>query len=268
VTSVAMEATGVYWIPVYDILEARGIEVLLVNARHLKHVPGRQSDVSDCEWLRDLHSVGLLRGSFRPTEGIVALRAYMRHRQSLVESAGTYLQRMQKALVQMNLQLPLVVSAITGVTGLKILRDIVAGHRDPRHLARHRDYRCRASPTELVAALTGHYRPEHVFVLQQNLELFDACQVQLAACDRALEAQVQVLTASRAIPPTPLPAPRVPRRRVDNDPAFEIRTPLHHLTGGVDLTQIGGIGPYTALKLIAEIGTDMHRWATETHFTS
>ena len=268
VTSVAMEATGVYWIPIYEILEARGLEVLLVNARHIKHVPGRKSDVADCEWLRDLHSVGLLRGSFRPTEGIVALRAYMRHRQTLVESAGTYVQRMQKALVQMNVQLPLVVSDITGVTGLKILRDIVAGRHDPAHLASHRDYRCRASQAEIIAALTGHYRPEHLFVLQQNLELFDTCQTQLAACDRALEAQVQILTASQAAPATPLPPPRVHRRIVDNDPHFEIRTPLHQLTGGVDLTQIDGIGPYTALKLIAEIGTDMHRWATAKHFTS
>lgn len=268
VTSVAMEATGVYWIPIYEILEARGLEVLLVNARHIKHVPGRKSDVSDCEWLRDLHSVGLLRGSFRPTEGIVALRAYMRHRQTLVESAGTYVQRMQKALVQMNVQLPLVVSDITGVTGLKILRDIVAGRHDPAHLASHRDYRCRASQTELIAALTGHYRREHLFVLQQNLELFDTCQRQLAACDRALEAQVQILIATQDVPAPPLPAPRVHRRIIDNDPQFEIRTPLHQLTGGVDLTQIDGIGPYTALKLIAEIGTDMHRWATEKHFTS
>ena len=197
VTSVAMEATGVYWIPIYEIVEARGIEVLLVNARHIKNVPGRKSDVSDCEWLRELHSVGLLRGSFRPSEGIVALRAYVRHRQSLVESAGTYVQRMQKALVQMNLQLPLVVSDITGVTGLKILRDIVAGQHNPQHLAKHRDYRCRASQAEIEAALTGHYRPEHLFVLRQNLELFDACQTQLSACDRAIEAHVQVLTASR-----------------------------------------------------------------------
>ena len=252
VTSVAMDATGVYWIPIYEILEARGLEVLLVNARHIKHVPGRKSDVSDCEWLRDLHSVGLLRGSFRPTEGIVALRAYMRHRQTLVESV----------------QLPLVVSDITGVTGLKILRDIVAGRHDPEHLASHRDYRCRASRAEILAALTGHYRPEHLFVLQQNLELFDTCQIQLAACDRALEAQVQILTATHEPPATPLPAPRVHRRIADNDPHFEIRTPLHQLTGGVDLTQIDGIGPYTALKLIAEIGTDRHRWATEKHFTS
>lgn len=268
VTSVAMEATGVYWIPIYEILEARGLGVLLVNARHIKNVPGRKSDVSDCEWLRELHSVGLLRGSFRPTEAIVALRAYVRHRQSLVESAGTYVQRMQKALVQMNVQLPLVVSDITGVTGLKILRDIVAGHHDPAHLASHRDYRCHASPAEIVAALTGNYRPEHLFVLQQNLELFDVCQVQLAACDRAIEAHVQVLTATLAAPPTPLPARRGTRKRADNEPHFEIRTPLHQLTGGVDLTQIDGIAPYTALKLIAELGTDMRRWATEKHFTS
>jgi len=268
VTSVAMEATGVYWIPIYDLLEARGLAVVLVNARHIKHVPGRKSDVSDCEWLRDLHRVGLLRGSFRPTAGIVALRAYLRHRQSLVESAGMYVQRMQKALVQMNVQLPLVVSDITGVTGLKILRDIVAGHHDPGQLARHRDYRCRATEPEIIAALTGAYRPEHLFVLQQNLALFDACQTQLAACDRAIEAHVQALTATCDVAPTPLPAPRVHRRRVDNDPAFEIRTPLHQLTGGVDLTQIDGIGPYTALKLIAEIGTDMARWASEKHFTS
>ena len=268
VTSVAMEATGVYWIPLYDILESRQIAVLLVNARHVKHVPGRKSDVSDAEWLRDLHSVGLLRGSFRPVSGIVALRAYVRHRQTLVESAATYVHRMQKALVQMNLQLPLVVSDITGVTGLKILRDIVAGHHDPQQLAAHRDYRCRASVEEIQAALTGHYRPEHLFVLQQNLELFDTCQTQLTACDRAIEAQVHILTTTQDAPATALPAPRVHRRRVDNDPDFEIRTPLHHLAGGVDLTQIDGIGPYTALKLIAEIGTDMQRWATEKHFTS
>ena len=165
VTSVAMEATGVYWIPIYEILDARGFEVLLVNARHFKNVPGRKSDVSDCEWIRELHSVGLLRGSFRPTDAIVALRAYMRHRQTLVESAGTDTQRMQKALVQMNLQLPLVVSDITGVTGLRILRDIVAGQRDPQHLAAHRDFRVRASTADIVAALTGHDRPEHLFVL-------------------------------------------------------------------------------------------------------
>jgi transposase len=268
VQSVAMEATGVYWIPIYEILEARGFEVLLVNARHLKNVPGRKSDVSDCEWIRELHSVGLLRGSFRPPDALVALRAYLRHRQTLIESAGSYVQRMQKALIQMNLQLPVVISDITGVTGLRILRDIVAGQRDPEHLAQHRDHRCRASKAEIVAALTGHYRPEHLFVLQQNLELLDTCQAQLAACDVAIEAHVRTLTAEVATPDTPVPAPRVTRKPRDNEPRFEIRTPLHHLTGGVDLTQIDGITPYTALKLISEIGIDMTRWPTEKHFTS
>jgi transposase len=268
VRSVAMEATGVYWIPVYEILEARGFEVLLVNARHLKNVPGRKSDVSDCEWIRELHTVGLLRGSFRPADALVALRAYLRHRQTLIESAGTYVQRMQKALVQMNVQLPLVVSDITGVTGLKILRDIVAGHRDPQQLAEHRDRRCRASQAEIVAALTGNYRPEHVFVLQQNLQLFDACQAQLAGCDTAIEAYVHTLTAQVAPPVASLPAPRVTKKPRQNEPRFDIRAPLHQLTGGVDLTQIDGITPYTALKLVSEIGTDISRWATEKHFTS
>jgi transposase len=268
VTSVAMEATGVFWIPVYEILEARGLDVHLVNARHVQNVPGRKSDVSDCEWLRDLHSVGLLRGSFRPAEAMVTLRTYVRHRQTLVETAAIHIQRMQKALIQMNLQLPFVVSDITGLTGLRILRDIVAGQRDPTQLAQHRDRRCRASQAEIVAALTGHYRPEHLFALGQNLALFDACQAQLVECDRAIAAHVEQLTAQLAAPTTPLPTPRVTRKPRATDPAFEIRTSLHHLTGGVDLTQIDGIAPYTALKLLSEIGTDMRRWPTAQHFTS
>ena len=270
VTSVAMEATGVYWIPLFEILDARGFEVRLVNAHHVKNVPGRKSDVSDCEWLRELEIVGLLRGSFRPSDSIVALRGYLRHRHTLVEQAGIHVQRMQKALVEMNLQLPLVVSDVAGVTGLRILRDIVAGQRDPIRLAEHRDHRCRASKADIIAALTGHYRPEHLFVLQQNLELFDTCQAQLAACDRAIEAQIHAMTVALAAPATPLPAPRVVRtpRTRDNAPRFDIRAPLHHLTGGVDLTQIDGFTPYTALSVVAEIGTDMARWATEKHFTS
>ena len=251
-----------------DLRDPRGFEVLLVNARHLKNVPGRKSDVVDCEWIRELHSVGLLRGSFRPPEALIALRAYLRHRQTLIESAGTYAPRMQKALIQMNLQLSVVISDITGVTGLRILRDIVAGQRDPEHLAQHRDHRGRASKAEIVAALTGHYRLEHLFVLQQNLELFDTCQTQLAACDVAIEAHVRTLIADVTTPATPGPAPRVTRKPRENEPRFEIRTPLHRLTGGVDLTQIDGITPYTALKLISEIGIDMTRWPTEKYFTS
>lgn len=267
VTTVAMEATGVYWIPIFDLLEARGLEVLLVNARHVKNVSGRKTDVSDCEWLRDLHTVGLVRGSFRPPEAIVALRAYLRHRQTLVESASTCVHRMQKALTQMNLQLPLVISDLTGKTGMRILRDIVAGHRDPAHLAQHRDRRCHATRAQVTAALTGHYRPEHLFVLQQQLELFDMYQTQLAACDRAIDAHVATLTATVAPPAAPLPAPRVPRRPRGHEPTFEIRAPLHHLTG-VDLTQIDGLGPYTVLKILSEIGTDMSRWPSDKHFTS
>jgi transposase len=267
VTTVAMESTGVYWIPLYEILESRGLDVVLVNARHVKNVPGRKTDVVDCQWLQELHSVGLLRGSFRPTAAIAALRAFLRHRETLVQSAAIHAQRMQKALVQMNLQLPTVISDITGVTGLRILRDIIAGQTDPHALAQHRDHRCQASEAEITAALTGHYRPEHVFVLQQNLELFDAFQRQLAACDVAIEVHVQTLAAQAPAPAGPLPTPRTRRKPRDNEPRFDMRTPLHQLTG-VDLTQIDALGPYSALRLLAEIGTDMSRWPTEKHFTS
>jgi transposase len=267
VKSVAMEATGVYWIALYEILEARGFEVLLVNARHVKNVPGRKSDVSDCEWLRELHSVGLLRGSFRPADGIVALRGYLRHRETLIGSLGPLVQRMQKALVQMNVQLPLVVTDITGVTGQAILRDIVAGRTDPQHLVQHRDARCQASPDEFVSALTGNYRPEHVFALKQNLELFDLYQGKLADCDQAIESHLESLSATVAAPTTPLPTRRTKLKPRTHEPRFDIRRYLHQLSGA-DLSQIHGIGPYTALQLISEIGTDMTRWRSEQHFTS
>jgi transposase len=267
VTHVAMEATGVYWIPIFEILEARGFVVSLVNARHVKNVPGRKSDVSDCEWLRDLHMMGLLRGSFRPADSIVALRAYLRHRAGLVEGAGEQVQRMQKALVQMNVQLPIVVSDIMGVTGQRIVRDIVAGTRDPQQLARHRDYRCHASEAEIVAALTGNYRPEHVFALTQHLALFDVYQQQVTACDAAIAAHLATLVEQATPPSTPAPPPRTRSNARDNAPPIALREPLYQLTG-VDLSQIDAIGPYTALRLVSEIGTDMTRWPTEHHFTS
>jgi transposase len=267
VRHVAMESTGVYWIPIFEILEGRGFQVILVNARHVKNVPGRKSDVSDSEWIRDLHIHGLRRGCFRPADAVVALRAYLRHRTTLIDTAATHVQRMQKALVQMNLQLPIVVSDITGATGLRILRDIVAGERDPQHLARHRDYRCKASEADLVAALTGHYRPEHLFVLQQNLELFDGCQRLLTVCDQAIEQTLTHLVATAAPPTAPLPATRRRHNVRDHEPRFDVRTPLHHLTGQ-DLSHLDGIGPYTSLRLLSEIGTDMTRWPTEQHFTS
>jgi transposase len=267
IATVALESTGVYWIPLYEILEARGFEVVLVNAQHVKHVPGRKSDVVDCQWLQELHSVGLLRASFRPTAEIAALRAYMRHRETLVQNSAIHVQRMQKALLEMNLQLPTVISDVKGDTGLRIVRDIVAGQTDPRALAQHRDPRCHASEAELIAALTGHYRPEHVFVLQQNLELFDAYQRQVASCDAAIEAHLHTLAAKAPAPADPLPTARKRKRPRENEPRFDIRTLLHHLTG-VDLTQLDAIGPYSALRLLAEIGTDMSRWPTEKHFTS
>ena len=266
IRSVAMEATGVYWIPLYEILEGRGFQVLLVNARHVKNVPGRKSDVADCEWLRDLHIVGLVRGSFRPPAGIVALRAYLRHRESLIQHGGSCIQRMQKALIQMNVQLTLVVSDVSGETGLRIVRDIVAGQTNPTVLAAHRNYRCRASEAEIAAALTGHYQPEHVFVLGQHLEAYEFVQRQLTACDHAIEAQLHRLAtdAARTTPPPPARPRQAPYR---NAPRFDVRTPLYQLTGA-DLSQLDGIGPYNALRLIAEIGTDMTRWPTEKHFTS
>ena len=268
VETVAMESTGVYWVALYDLLEARGFEVVLVNARAVKHVPGRKSDVADCQWLQQLHSFGLLRGSFRPSADIVRLRTYLRHREKLVRLAGDQVRRMQKSLVEMNLHLHNVISDITGVTGLAIVRDIVAGDTDPRHLARHRDRRCRASHAEIEAALTGHYRPEHVFVLGQHLSLFDAVQSQLHACDEAMEALLNELAVALDTPSQPLGPPRTRFRAQQNIPRFEIRPVLHRLTGGADLTQIHAIAPYTALCLIGEIGTDMSRWPTEKHFTS
>jgi len=267
IETVAMESTGVYWIPIYEILEERGFEVVLVNARHVKNVPGRKSDVLDCQWIQELHSVGLLRGSFRPAAEIAALRAYLRHREKLIQDATSHIQRMQKALVQMNLQLHNVISDITGVTGMRILRDIVAGVTDPKALAVHRDHRCRASQAEIVASLTGNYRAEHLFALRQNLELYDTYQQQIQACDVEIERLLQALAANRDDPTVPQPPPRTKKKPRDNEPRFEIRAPLYRLAGA-DLTQIDTIGPYTALQLVAEIGTDMTRWRTEKHFTS
>jgi transposase len=267
IKTVALESTGVYWIPIFEILEERGFEVVLVNSRHIKNVPGRKTDVLDCQWIQQLHSVGLLRGSFRPAAEIASLRAYLRHREKLVQSAASHVQRMQKALVQMNLQLHNVISDITGVTGMRILRDIVAGVTDPVALAAHRDHRCRASQDEIVASLTGNYRAEHLFILRQHLEIFDTFQRQIQTCDAEIESLLHKLAAKQGEPKTPVPSPRSKLRFYDNEPRFEIRDPLYRLAGA-DLTQIDAIGPYTALKIIAEIGTDMTRWPTYKHFTS
>ena len=265
ITTIAMESTGVYWIPVFEVLEARGFEVLLVNARDVKQVPGRKTDVNDAQWLQQLHQYGLLRGSFRPREAIIEIRAYVRLRERLIEYAAAHILHMQKALMQMNVQLHHAVTDITGVTGMRIIRAIVAGERSPETLARYRDVRCAASDATLRAALTGHYRAEHVFALQQALELYDFHQVKIADCDAKIEAALRVLAAERTEPVTPLPARRHAKGR--NEPIFDVRPALHRLLGA-DLSQIHGLGPYTVLRLVAECGDDMTRWPTAKHFTS
>ena len=258
VTSVAMESTGVYWIPAYEILEQRGFEVILVNARYAKNVPGRKTDVSDAAWLRQLHSYGLLRGSFRPDGEITTLRAYLRQRERL--------QHMQKALMEMNLQLHHVVSDITGATGMRIIRAIVAGERNPDVLATYRDVRCHSSVETIRAALVGNDRDEHVFALTQSLELYDTYQAKMLDCDRKLESLIAALTDRGAKPVGKLSRPRVKTKQV-NTPSFDVRAALYGVLG-VDLTEIHGLGPSLALKLIGECGTDLRAWPTAKHFTS
>jgi len=209
VTSVAMESTGVYWIPAYEILEQHGFDVILVNARYAKNVPGRKTDVSDAAWLRQLHSYGLLRGSFRPDAEIATLRAYLRQRERLVEYAAAHIQHMQKALMEMNLQLHHVVSDITGATGMRIIRAIVAGERNPDVLATYRDVRCHSSIETIRAALVGNDRDEHVFALSQSLELYDIYQAKMLECDRKLEALIAELTRKAAKPVGKPPKARV-----------------------------------------------------------
>lgn len=266
VTSVAMESTGVYWIPAFEVLEQHGFEVILVNARYAKNVPGRKTDVSDAGWLRQLHSYGLLRGSFRPSAEIATLRSYLRQRERLVEYAAAHIQHMQKALMEMNLQLHHVVSDITGATGMRIIRAIVEGERDPDVLASFRDVRCHSSIETIRASLVGNDRDEHVFALTQSLELYDFYQAKMLECDRKLEATIAGLTArtDEALPP--LPKARTKTKQV-NAPSFDVRTALYGVLG-VDLTQIHGLGPSLALKLIGECGSDLRAWPSAKHFTS
>ena len=265
VRSVAMESTGVYWIPVFEILEERGFDVALVNARHVKNVPGRKTDVNDAQWLQQLHQYGLLRGSFRPREDIVQLRSYLRQRARLVESAASHVQRMQKALMQMNVQLHHVVTDVTGATGMKIIRDIVGGNQSPESLVRHRDVRCKSSVETIRAALTGNYREEHVFELSQALDLYEFHQSKILECDVETERILKRLNTGRQKPVEPLPKKRHSAGR--NEPSFDVRSALFTLVGS-DLSQINGFGPYTVLRLITECGDDMTKWPTVKHFTS
>ena len=266
IKTVAMESTGVYWVAAYEVLESHGINVILANAREARAVPGRKSDVNDAQWLQRLHACGLLRASFRPGREIAALRSYLRSRERHLDYAASHIQHMQKALTYMNLQLHHVISDITGATGMQIIRAIVAGERNPDVLAEMRDVRCKATTETVRAALVGNYQPEHVFALKQALALYDFYQQCVAECDIQIEQVVAALNSSRQIPATPLPKARH-RTKQPNDMNFDVRTAMYQLAG-TDLTQIHGIGPFLALRLVGECGTDLTRWKTAKHFTS
>lgn len=267
VKSVAMESTGVYWIPLYELLEQQGFEVLLVNAAHVRNVPGRKSDVLDCQWIQRLHSVGLLRGSVRPAAQYIELRAYVRQRDRLVQEAARCVQHMQKALMEMNVQVHHVVSDLAGVTGMRIVRAIVEGEHDGEKLAELRDRRCRQPKERIAQALQGTYKREHLFVLAQALEAYDTQQRMLRACDERIEALLAEIAAENPVPSEPCPPPRF-GKPTNNQPTFEVQQPLYQICKGVDLTLIHGIAPATALRIVSELGTDVSRWATEKHFTS
>ena len=268
VETVVMESTSVYWIPVFELLDARGFTVFLVNARDAKHVPGRKTDVSDAQWLQRLHSYGLLRASFRPKGQIAELRSYVRQRERLLEYAASHIQHMQKALTEMNLQLHHVVADITGATGLRIIRAILAGERDPEALAALRHYSCHSSAETIAKALTGSYRAEHLFALEQALALYTAYREKASACDVRIEAVLKELSIHRGRDHGAVPPPRR-RHRTDqvNALAFDVRAALFALLGK-DITAIDGLGAYLSLKLIAECGDDLSSWPSAKHFTS
>ena len=275
IKTVAMESTGVYWIPLYQKLEEAGFEVLLVDARQVKHVPGRKSDVQDCQWVQQLHSYGLLRAAFRPEDTICRLRTLQRHRKNLVESAAMWIQHMQKALNEMNLHLHHVLSDISGLSGMAILDAILAGERDPRKLASLAHYRVQKSQAQIEAALTGDYRPELLFVLGQALQNYRQIQQQLAECDLRIEKQLAQIAdctnpsqASEPTPPSPESGGRKPCKTKPKD-ALELSLAGHlKRILGVDLTTIPGLNVLAILTLMSEIGTNMTKWRNEKAFVS
>ncbi len=259
---VAMESTGVYWIPVYEMLERAGFEVLLGNARHVKGLPGRKSDVQDCQWLQQLLMYGLLKGAFRPSDAVCGWRSLCRQRARRIKEQARYVQHMQKALVQMNIQLGPVISDVAGVTGQKIVRAIVQGERDPHELAAYRDCRIKASEEEIAASLLGNWRDEHLFELKQALQAYDFCGQLLAECDQEIERVMLGLAEHEGR------LDKGPRRSKNrNAPKFDVRQRLYEICG-VDLTRIDGIDASTALVVLSEIGADMSRFKTVKHFTS
>lgn len=273
IRTVVLQSTGVYWIPLYDVLERAGFEVWLVNARDTRNLPGRKTDVQESQWLLKLHTYGLLRRSFRPQPEIRAVRTCWRERAEYVQQAGACIQRMQKALTEMNVQLATVLSDLSGTTGMSILRALAAGERDGRQLAALRDHRVRADEETIARSLEGTWQPEQIAILKRQLADWDHMQRQIAACDRDLEDVLKSLPAA-AVPTVSPAADPLKRKRGKhsgrfsrNEPRFALQTELNRITG-VDLTRIDGIGAMTIQTVIAEAGLDMTRWPTEDHFVS
>src|ERR1700681_4906151 len=268
VTTVALESTGVYWIPLYQILEDYGLVVKLVNARHVKHVPGRKSDVQDCQWLQQLESFGLLSGSFRPEAKICILRSYMRQRERLIRSASRHVQQMQKALTEMNIKLHQVISDLTGVTGLAIVRAILAGERDRLKLAAMKDRRIKSSEATIAKALEGDYRAEHLFALRQALVVYDYYQQKIAECDSEILKEMQTMETRAAATASPAPALKRHPPSKHNPIPFDSQAELYRIMG-VDLTRIDGLNEATVQLVLSELGLDLcKKWPTEAQFTS
>jgi transposase len=267
ITSVAMESTSNYWVPLYQILEGAGFAVVLCNSRHVKNLPGRKTDVLDCQWLQELHTYGLLSGSFRPADKVCVVRSYLRHRDNLTKAAASHVQHMQKALTEMNIGLHHVLSDLTGVSGLAIIRAILAGERDPLKLAALKHPYVRKSPEEIAQALTGDYREEHLFALRQALALYETYQMHSAECDQKIQAALRDLESPRSTVDAAEGAPLKPRKTVKAQADFAMKSQLQELCG-VDLTALPGFNTLSAQILISEIGLDMNRWKTEKHFCS
>jgi transposase len=270
VKTVAMESTGVYWIPLYELLESEGFEVLLVNAHHVKHVPGRKTDVSDAQWLQYLHSVGLLQGSFRPNEAICAIRSMGRHRESLVQAASACIQMMQKALTQMNLQLHNVISDITGASGMRILQAILKGERDPVHLESLCDKGIKAKAEVIRQSLEGNYRAELLFILGQNVARYKNLQSLIGDCESEVgrmidAAPAKVNLADKPLPPT---TKRGSKRSASAAPCVPDLREKQYRMLGVDLTQIPGINTQTVQDFIGEVGPDLSRFPNASAFSS
>lgn len=270
ISTVAMESTSNYWVPLFQILECAGFEVVLCNSRHVKNLPGRKTDVLDCQWLQELHTYGLLSGSFRPADKVCVVRSYLRHRDNLTKTASSHVQHMQKALTEMNIGLHHVLSDITGVSGLSIIRAILEGERDTTKLAQLKHAYVRKSREEIARALEGDYREEHLFALRQALELYEFYQTCIAECDRQIEKALSALEPNRPAEAKPagMPLPDLkPRKTAKAQADFALKTQLTQLCG-VDLSAVPGLNLLSIQNLISEVGLDMSRWKTEKHFCS